>query len=80
MLMTTTETQTVAVLSILHQQIPQEVGDCFVEIRQWQTEGDEQAELIVEYGRLDDTGELQTQCQVKPFFMSPKEILASLTV
>mgnify|MGYP000865981624 FL=1 len=76
----TAENQAVAVLSILHQQIPQEVGDCFIEIRQWQTEDDEQAELIVEYGRLADDGELLTQCEVKPFFMSPQEILASLNV
>ena len=76
----TTATQTVAVLSILHQQIPQEVGDCFIEIRQWQTESDDQADLIVEYGRLDGTGELETACQVKPFYLSPREILASLTV
>ncbi|MCA9942042.1 MAG: hypothetical protein KC449_01105 [Anaerolineales bacterium] len=76
----TTDTQAVAVLSILHQQIPQEVGDCFIEIRQWQTESDEQADLIVEYGRLDGDGELETKCQVKPFFMSPQEILASLNV
>ncbi len=75
-----TTTQTVVVLSILHQQIPQEVGDCFIEIRQWQTESHEQAELIVEYGRLDGTGELHTRCEVKPFFMSPQEILASLNV
>ena len=79
MLMTATN-QAVAVLNILHQQIPQAVGDCFIEIRQWQTESDEQADLIVEYGRLDDTGELETECQVKPFFMSPQEILASLNV
>ena len=79
MLMTAAN-QAVAVLNILHQQIPQAVGDCFIEIRQWQTESDEQADLIVEYGRLDDTGELETECQVKPFFMSPQEILASLNV
>ena len=79
MLMTATN-QAMAVLNILHQQIPQAVGDCFIEIRQWQTESDEQADLIVEYGRLDDTGELETECQVKPFFMSPQEILASLNV
>lgn len=72
--------QAVAVLSILHQQMPQKVGDCFIEIRQWQTESDEHAELIVEYGRLDGTDELETQCQVMPFFMSPQEILASLDV
>lgn len=76
----TTATQAVAVLSILHQQVPQEVGDCFIEIRQWQTESYEQADLIVEYGRLDGDGELETECQVKPFFMSPQEILASLNV
>ena len=76
----TTATQAVAVLSILHQQIPQAVGDCFIEIRQWQTDRDEQADLIVEYGRLDDTGELETECQVKPFYLSPQEILASLNV
>lgn len=76
----TTATQAVAVLSILHQQIPQKVGDCFIEIRQWQTEGDEQTDLIVEYGRLDDTGELDTECQVKPFYLSPQDILASLNV
>ena len=76
----TMDTKTVAVLSILHQQIPQAVGDCFIEIRQWQTESDEQADLIVEYGRLDDTGELETECQVKPFYLSPQEILASLNV
>ena len=79
MLMTTAN-QAVAVLNILHQQIPQAVGDCFIEIRQWQTESDEQADLIVEYGRLDDTGELETECQVKPFYLSPQEILASLNV
>ena len=79
MLMTATN-QAMAVLNILHQQIPQAVGDCFIEIRQWQTESDEQADLIVEYGRLDDTGELETECQVKPFYLSPQEILASLNV
>ena len=79
MLMTATN-QAMAVLNILHQQIPQAIGDCFIEIRQWQTESDEQADLIVEYGRLDDTGELETECQVKPFYLSPQEILASLNV
>ena len=79
MLMTATN-QAMAVLNILQQQIPQAVGDCFIEIRQWQTESDEQADLIVEYGRLDDTGELETECQVKPFYLSPQEILASLNV
>ena len=76
----TTDTQAVAVLYILHQQIPQTVGDCFIEIRQWQTESDEQADLIVEFGRLDGDGELETECQVKPFYLSPQEILASLDV
>ena len=76
----TTDTQAVAVLYILHQQIPQTVGDCFIEIRQWQTESDEQTELIVEYGRLDGDGELETECQVLPFFMSPEDVLASLNV
>ena len=76
----TTATNAAAVLSILHQQIPQAVGDCFIEIRQWQTEPDEQADLIVEYGRLDGDGELETECQVKPFYLSPQEILASLNV
>jgi hypothetical protein len=79
MLMTTAN-QAVAVLNILHQQIPQAVGDCFIEIRRWQTERDEQAELIVEYGRLDGTGELETECRVMPFYLSPQEILASLDV
>ena len=76
----TTANQTVAVLSILHQQIPQADGDCFIEIRQWQTESDGQADLIVEFGRLDGDGELETECQVKPFYLSPQEILASLDV
>ncbi|MCA9943736.1 MAG: hypothetical protein KC449_09660 [Anaerolineales bacterium] len=76
----TNATNAAAVLSILHQQIPQAVGDCFIEIRQWQTDRDEQADLIVEYGRLDETGELETECQVKPFYLSPQEILASLNV
>ena len=76
----TNATNAAAVLSILHQQIPQAVGDCFIEIRQWQTDRDEQADLIVEYGRLDGMGELETECRVMPFFMSPQEILASLNV
>ena len=76
----TTATNAAAVLSILHEQIPQTSGDCFIEIRQWQTDRDEQADLIVEYGRLDGMGELETECRVMPFFMSPQEILASLNV
>lgn len=76
----TKATNAAAVLSILHQQISQAVGDCFIEIRQWQTQPDEQTDLIVEYGRLDGTGELETECRVMPFFMSPQEILASLNV
>ena len=76
----TAANQAGAVLNILHQQIPQAVGDCFIEIRQWQTDRDEQADLIVEFGRLDGTGELETECRVMPFFMSPQEILASLNV
>ena len=76
----TAATKAVGMLSILHQQIPQAAGDCFIEIRQWQTDRDEQADLIVEYGRLDDTGELDTECQVKPFYLSPQDILASLNV
>lgn len=67
-----------ATLQILYSEVPVNPGDPFIEIRQWQTAVGEQTELIVEHGNLDEAGELQTQCQVMPFFLSVREVLAEI--
>ena len=68
----------IASLSILYSETPKKTGDVFVEIRQWETFDSEQQELIVEYGRLLDDGDLQTQTQVVPFYQTIKEVLADI--
>ncbi len=75
-----TTNQQQAALHILYSEQPEKPGDHFIEIRQWQTAGSEQAELVVEHGQLDETGELQTDCRVMPFFMSVREVLAEIRV
>ena len=65
----------IASLKILYEEIPTIPGDCFIQIRQWETAVSENSELIVEYGQLDESGELITQCQVMPFFMTVRDVL-----
>ncbi len=69
-----------ASLKVLYSELPIQPDDCFVQIRQWETADGESSDLIVEYGRLDETGDLQTECQVLPFFMTVREALATVKV
>lgn len=68
----------VASMKVLYEEIPIISGDSFIQIRQWETGVDEQTDLIVDYGQLDETGELQTYCQVMPFFKSVEEVLTEI--
>ena len=67
-----------ASLQILYSEEPQVIGDLFVEIRQWQTANLDQQELIVEYGRLQEDGELLTEIQVVPLYQTIREVLENL--
>lgn len=67
-----------ATFSILHAEHPLHPGDRFIEIRQWQTPDCNTIELIVEYGRLDESYELRTKCQVMPFYLTVSDILSQL--
>lgn len=65
-------------LHILYQQQPTELDRRFIEIRQWLTVEGEHSDLIVEHGRLNDSGELLTEVKVVPFFLSTEEALDSI--
>jgi hypothetical protein len=67
-----------ASLNILYSEMPQATGDLFVEIRQWETADSQQQELIVEYGRLLEDGDLQTQVKAMPFYLTVRELLQEL--
>ena len=67
-----------AQLSILYEETPITPGDRFIQIRRWEAVIDECVELVVEYGHLDENGELYTQCQTMPFFMSIQDVLLSV--
>lgn len=67
-----------ASLNILYSETPEIVGDLFVEIRQWETTDLEQQELIVEYGRLQEDGDLQTNIKAMPFHFTVREVLQDL--
>lgn len=69
-----------ATLSILYAKRPIHEGDCFIEIRQWETPLCEASELVVEYGRLDESGELITQCAVMPFYSTVGDILLQINI
>lgn len=69
-----------ATLSILYAERPTLAGDCFIEIRQWATPSNEISELVVEYGRLDESGELTTQCDVMPFHSTVRDILKQIDI
>lgn len=68
----------IAVLKVLYCERPEVAGEVFVEVRQWETVNGERLELVAEYGRLNEVGELVTVCQVMPFFLSVREVLAVL--
>lgn len=70
----------IAYLKVLYAEYPEYEGDSFVEIRQWETADDASSDLIVEYGKLDEAGELQTQCRVMPFFLTVPEVLATVGI
>jgi len=65
-------------LHILYQQQPTELDRRFIEIRQWLTAEGEYSDLIVEHGRMDNSGELLTEVKVVPFFLSTEEALESV--
>lgn len=67
-----------ATLKVLYSEQPRKAGGCFVEIRLWETGSGEKIELIAEYGQMDLTGELVTQCQVMPFYMTVREVLEAI--
>lgn len=69
-----------AVLEILHEQAPAQAGDRFVQIRRWETAVGANAELIVEHGTLEKSGDLVTQCVVMPFFMSVQDVLVNIGI
>ena len=73
-----TEGHQSAVLTVLYTLEPQDVGDPFIEVRRWETISGEYSELIVETGYVDETGELQTNCQVLPFHLSINQVLHSI--
>lgn len=64
-----------ASFKVLHARHPQKVGDCFVQVRMWETADDDHVELIAEYGEMDASGDIVTRCQVMPFFMTVPEVL-----
>lgn len=66
----------IAYLKVLYAEYPEYEGDSFVEIRQWETADGNSSDMVVEYGHLDEEGELQTRCEVVAFFLSVREALA----
>lgn len=69
-----------ALLKILYSEQPQRSGDLFVEIRQWETADGANSDLIVEHGQLNAAGELETECEVMPFFMSVRAVLVTVGI
>ncbi len=70
----------VATLKILYEETPIKSGDDFIQIRQWETAVGENSELIVERGQLDEAGDLQTESQVMPFYMSVQDVLVNICI
>jgi hypothetical protein len=69
-----------ATLKVLYSELPIQPDDCFIQVRQWETADGESSDLIVEYGRLDEAGDLQTESRVLPFFMTVREALATVGI
>lgn len=70
--------QQIATFKMLHAEHPEKSGDCFVEIRQWETADGKQIELVVEHGQMDLFGEVITSCTVMPFYFTVQEVLELL--
>lgn len=68
----------VATFKILYAEHPEKVGECFVEVRMWETADDAHAELIVEYGQMDISGDVITTSKVMPFYMTVREVLQAI--
>jgi hypothetical protein len=62
-------------LHILFQQEPTTDDERFVQVRQWLTVEGEYSDLVVEHGRTDETGDLATEIEILPFFLSTEEAL-----
>ena len=69
------DTQHIATFKILYAEYPQDSGDCFIEIRQQETAGNEQVELIVEHGQMDMLGDVVTTSTVVPFHFTVRQVL-----
>ncbi|HRX00243.1 MAG TPA: hypothetical protein P5280_12180 [Cyclobacteriaceae bacterium] len=72
------ENQQIATFKVLHAEHPEKAGDCFIEIRQWETVDGKQIELVVEHGQMDLFGEVITSCMVMPFHFTVPEVLERL--
>ncbi len=78
MMQVKTNEQVSATRKVLYAEYPQQVGDCFIEIREWSTANGDHVELIVEFGQMDLSGDVVTQCKVMPFFMTVREVLQEI--
>ncbi|MCB8923141.1 MAG: hypothetical protein H6662_16260 [Ardenticatenaceae bacterium] len=74
------KSQQAAILRVLYSALPIRLDDRFVQIRRWETADGDSSDLIVEYGREDENGDLQTECQVLPFYMTVQEALATVGI
>jgi hypothetical protein len=62
-------------LHILFQQEPTTDDERFFQVRQWLRVEGEHWDLVVEHGRTDEAGDLATEIEVLPFFLSTEEAL-----
>ncbi len=62
-------------LHILYQKEPTTDDGKFVQVRQWLTVEGDYSDLVFEHGRTDETGDLATEIEVLPFFLTTEEAL-----
>ena len=62
-------------LHIHYQNEPATDDGKFVQVRQWLTAEGDYSHLVVEPGRLDESGDLATEIEVLPFLLSTEEAL-----
>ena len=70
--------QQVATLKILYSEYPDSTNGRFLEIRKWETPGGDHCELIIESGLENESGELETQCQIVPFYLTVAQVLQGM--
>jgi len=62
-------------LNILYQKEPTTDDGKFVQVRQWLTAEGDYSDLVVEHGQTDETGDLATEIEVLPFFLTTEEAI-----